>query len=124
MLTKVSLAEAFAKFTDTWSPKIAGEIGDMHVKVAKFDGEFTWHHHDHEDELFLVIDGALRIDLKDGAVRLAPGEFVIIPHGVEHRPVALPTANVLLFEPAATVNTGSAADDARTVRDLPHIQDL
>lgn len=124
MLTKVSLAEAFTKFPDTWSPKIAGDIGDMHVKVAKFEGEFTWHHHANEDELFLVVDGSLRIDLEDGAVHLGPGEFVIIPHGVEHRPVALPTANVLLFESAATVNTGSADDDARTVRELPRIQDL
>jgi len=124
MLEKVVLADAFTKFADTWSPKIAGDVGDMHVKVAKFEGEFTWHHHEHEDEMFLVVDGALRIDLEDGAVHLAPGELVVIPHGVEHRPVALPTANVLLFEPAATVNTGSAEDDARTVHELPRLQDL
>jgi mannose-6-phosphate isomerase-like protein (cupin superfamily) len=79
MLQKVSLAEAFTRFEDTWSPKIVGDVNDSQVKVAKFDGEFTWHHHEHEDELFLVVAGSLRIDLEDGAVELKPGELVIIP---------------------------------------------
>ena len=124
MLTKVNLAEAFTRFTDTWSPKVAGDINGMQAKVAKFEGAFTWHHHDHEDEMFLLVDGSLTIELEDGAVDLAPGEFVVIPRGTEHRPVARPTANVLLFESATTVNTGSAADDRRTVVELQHLSDL
>ncbi|MFC4244535.1 cupin domain-containing protein [Gryllotalpicola reticulitermitis] len=118
------LTDAFTRFTDTWSPKIAGDINDMQVKVAKFEGAFTWHHHDGEDELFLVVDGALRIELEDGVVDLVPGELVIIPRGVEHRPVAQPTANVVLFESAATVNTGNATDDARTTTDLDRLESL
>ncbi|HEY0247836.1 MAG TPA: cupin domain-containing protein [Gryllotalpicola sp.] len=124
MLHKVVLTEAFTRFTDTWSPKIAGDINDMQVKVAKFEGAFTWHHHDGEDEMFLVVAGALRIELEDGAVDLAPGEFVIVPRGTEHRPVAQPTANVLLFESAATVNTGNATDDERTTTDLQRLEKL
>ncbi|NIH83017.1 cupin domain-containing protein [Amycolatopsis viridis] len=121
MLNKVVLADAFASFTDTWSPKVAADLHDMQVKLAKFEGEFVWHSHDQEDELFLVVDGKLRIDLRDGAVELSPGELVVIPHGVEHRPVALPTAQVVLMEPATTLNTGDAVDDARTVRNLDRL---
>lgn len=124
MLSKVVLAEAFTRFDDTWSPKVAGSVNDMHVKVAKLAGEFVWHHHDDEDELFLVVAGALRIDLVDGAVELGPGELVVVPRGVEHRPVALPTADVVLFEKATTLNTGSAVGDARTVADLERLDDL
>lgn len=124
MLQKVSLAEAFTRFEDTWSPKIVGDVNDSQVKVAKFEGEFTWHHHENEDELFLLVAGSLRIDLEDGGVELMPGELVIIPKGVEHRPVALPTAQVLLFESATTVNTGSAQGDDRTVTSLERVQDL
>ena len=124
MLTKVVLAEAFARFDDTWSPKVAGDVNEMQVKVAKFEGPFTWHHHDDQDEMFLVVAGAVRIELQDGAVDLAPGELVVVPRGVEHRPVALPTADVLLFEAATTVNTGSATDDGRTVTDLQRLSDL
>lgn len=124
MLEKVNLADAFTRFSDTWSPKIAGDVNQMQIKVAKFDGAFTWHHHENEDELFLVIDGALHIELEDGTIELGPGEFVIIPRGVEHRPVAQPAANVVLFENATTVNTGSADNDDRTVRKLQHLTDL
>ncbi len=124
ILRKVTLAEAFTRFDDTCSPKVAGVVNDMQVKVAKLAGEFVWHHHDEQDEMFLVVDGALRIDLEDGAVELGPGELVVVPRGVEHRPVALPTANVVLFESATTVNTGSAGDDARTVTDLDRLEDL
>ncbi|WP_200949536.1 cupin domain-containing protein [Leifsonia sp. Root227] len=124
MLQKVVLADAFSRFTDTWSPKVAGDINDMQVKVAKFEGEFTWHHHANEDEMFLLVSGRLRVDLEDGQVELHPGEFVIVPKGVEHRPVALPTAEVLLFESATTVNTGTASDDSRTVRNLERLEDL
>ena len=118
------LAEAFGRFDDTWSPKVAGDVNDMQVKVAKFAGEFVWHHHDEQDEMFLVVDGALRIELTDGVVELGPGELVVVPRGVEHRPVALPTANVVLFESAATVNTGSAEDDELTVTELDRLEDL
>ncbi|KRC52430.1 hypothetical protein ASE16_02435 [Leifsonia sp. Root227] len=123
-MQKVVLADAFSRFTDTWSPKVAGDINDMQVKVAKFEGEFTWHHHANEDEMFLLVSGRLRVDLEDGQVELHPGEFVIVPKGVEHRPVALPTAEVLLFESATTVNTGTASDDSRTVRNLERLEDL
>ncbi|MFE2356917.1 MULTISPECIES: cupin domain-containing protein [Streptomyces] len=115
MLRKVVLSEAFCRFSDTWSPKIVGDINDQQVKLAKFEGEFVWHHHDAEDELFLLVSGALRIELRDGSVQLSPGEFVVVPRGTEHRPVALPTAEVLLLEPATTLNTGSRPDDERTV---------
>ncbi|WP_369199710.1 cupin domain-containing protein [Streptomyces sp. PU-14G] len=121
MLQKIVLNDGFARFTDTWSPKVAGDINGMQVKLAKFEDAFTWHHHEVEDEMFLVINGRLRIDLEDGAVELSPGEFVVIPHGVEHRPVALPTAEVLLFEPATTLNTGNATGDSRTVSDLDRL---
>ena len=124
MLEKVSLAEAFARFSDTWSPKVAADVDDMQVKVAKLEGAFVWHHHDEQDEMFLVVAGSLRIELEDGAVHLAPGELVVVPRGTEHRPVAEPTADVLLFESATTLNTGSAADDERTVRHLQRLQDL
>lgn len=124
MLEKVNLAEAFTRFTDTWSPKIAGEVNDMQVKVAKFEGPFTWHHHDNEDEMFLVVSGALHIEFEDGIVALNPGEFVVVPRGVEHRPVAQPRADVLLFESATTVNTGSAQEDSRTTLDLQRLSDL
>ena len=124
MLEKINLAKAFTRFTDTWNPKIAGDVNDMQVKVAKFEGAFTWHHHEDEDEMFLVVAGALRIELEDGAVDLAPGEFVVVPRGVEHRPVAQPTADVLLFESATTVNTGTASDDRRTTLHLQRLSDL
>lgn len=125
MLEKVNLADAFTRFTDTWSPKIAADVNDMQVKVAKFEGAFTWHHHEDEDEMFFVISGALRIELTDGVIDLTPGELVVVLRGVEHRPVAQPTAEVLLFESATTVNTGSAADDdSRTTVDLQRLSDL
>lgn len=124
MLEKVILTDAFARFTDTWSPKVAADVNDMQVKVVKLEGAFTWHHHDAEDEMFLVVAGALHIELEDGVVDLGPGELVVVPHGVEHRPVAQPTADVLLFERATTVNTGSAQGDSRTVHDLQRLSDL
>ncbi|MEU2358521.1 cupin domain-containing protein [Streptomyces misionensis] len=121
MLQKVVLSEAFGRFSDIWSPKIAGDINDLQVKLAKFEGEFVWHHHDDEDELFLLVSGALRIELEDGAVELSPGEFVIIPRGTGHRPVAIPTAEVVLLEPATTLNTGSRPDDEHTVSKLQRL---
>ena len=104
---KVSLAEAFAGFTDHWSPRIAGDLNGQQVKLVKFQGEFVWHHHDHEDELFLVVRGAFTMEFRDRRVDVGEGEFLIVPRGVEHRPVATDEVWVLLFEPAGTLNTGN-----------------
>ena len=120
MIEKVRLSDKFALFQDTWSPKIVGELNDSHVKLVKLQGEFVWHHHDNEDELFLVINGHLIIRLQDGDIHLDPGEFVIIPRGVEHLPVAEQEVQVLLLEPKTTVNTGSVTNE-RTVTDLKTI---
>jgi mannose-6-phosphate isomerase-like protein (cupin superfamily) len=120
MIEKVRLAEKFAQFHDTWSPKIAGELNDSYVKLVKLQGEFVWHHHEQEDELFLVISGHLLIKLRDGEIHLDPGEFVIIPRGVEHLPVAEKEAQVLLLEPKTTVNTGTVTNE-RTVKDLERL---
>jgi mannose-6-phosphate isomerase-like protein (cupin superfamily) len=111
LLKKVNLAEKFTLFADLWSPKVAGEIGDYYLKLAKLKGEFLWHTHDAEDEMFLVVKGRLVIKLRDGDVELLPGEFLIIPHGVEHMPVADEEAHVVLFEPKTTVNTGDVASE-------------
>lgn len=105
---KVNLAEALGRFTEHWSPRIAGELNGQHVKLVKFQGEFVWHHHEQEDELFLVVRGRFRLELRDRTVEVGEGEFVIVPRGVEHRPVADDEVAVLLFEPAGTVNTGTA----------------
>ena len=110
-MEKVNLAAAFARFSDTFHPRIVGELNGQHVKLVKFKGEFVWHHHEHEDELFLVVSGRFRMDLRDREVWLEPGEFLIVPRGVEHRPVAEEEVSVLLFEPASTVNTGSAGGE-------------
>jgi mannose-6-phosphate isomerase-like protein (cupin superfamily) len=119
-IRKVNLAEKFGLFHEQWSPKIVGEVNDAHVKLVKLQGEFVWHHHDVEDELFLVVKGRLAIKLRDGEVRLDEGEFVIIPHGVEHLPVAEEEAWVLLLEPKSTLNTGNVQDE-RTVAELEHL---
>jgi mannose-6-phosphate isomerase-like protein (cupin superfamily) len=118
---KINLAEKLSLFQDAWNPRVVAELNGQHVKVVKLAGPFVWHHHDHEDELFLVIRGVLRMELRDRAVELRPGELIVIPRGVEHRPCADGECEVLLFEPASTVNTGNAADDARTRTVLEHI---
>jgi len=120
MIEKVSLAQKFDLFNDYWSPRIAGELNDSYVKLAKLKGEFEWHHHDNEDELFLVVKGHLTIKLRDQDVKLNPGEFVIIPRGVEHLPVAAEEAHVLLLEPKSTLNTGNVQSE-RTVADLKRV---
>jgi len=120
VIRKVNLSEKFGLFHDHWSPKIAGEVNDSHVKLVKLQGEFVWHHHENEDELFLVVKGHLTIKLRDGAVELDPGEFVIIPKGVEHMPVAAEQVHVLLLEPKSTLNTGNVQSD-RTVAELDRI---
>ncbi len=110
---KVNLTEMFGRFKDQWSPKIVGEVNDSLVKLTKLKGEFVWHHHEREDELFLVVKGRLRMKLRDGDLVIEPGEFVIIPHGVEHLPVADEETHVLLFEPNSTLNTGNVRNEGR-----------
>jgi GrpB-like predicted nucleotidyltransferase (UPF0157 family)/mannose-6-phosphate isomerase-like protein (cupin superfamily) len=117
---KVNLRAMLARFTDQWSPKIVGELNGQQVKLAKFHGPFVWHHHDHEDELFLVVKGRFRMEFRDRHVWLEEGEFLIVPRGVEHRPVAEEEVHVLLFEPASTLNTGNVRNE-RTVADLERI---
>ena len=110
-MNKVNLAETFARFSDQFSPKIVGELNGQQVKLVRFQGEFVWHHHEAEDEMFLVIDGRFRMEFRDRHVWLEKGEFLIVPRGVEHRPVAEEEALVLLFEPATTLNTGNVRNE-------------
>ena len=105
-MDKVNLADKLASFAEPWAPKVVGELNGQYVKVAKFDGDYVWHKHDAEDEMFLVIEGHVAIHLRDRIIDLEPGEFFIVPRGVEHKPVAKGVAQVMLFEPAATRNTG------------------
>jgi len=119
-MAKVNLAQKFSLFDEYWSPRIAGELNDSYVKLAKLKGEFVWHHHEAEDELFLVVKGRLLIRLRDRDIHLEEGEFVIIPKGVEHLPVAEEEAHVLLLEPKSTLNTGNVQNE-RTVADLKRI---
>lgn len=114
----VNLKDKFSLFQEHWKPKVAGEINDTYVKLVKFKGEFLWHKHDVEDELFLVVKGKLTIKLRDRDLRVAEGEFVIIPRGVEHMPVADEEVHVVLIEPKATLNTG----DRQTDRTLPELE--
>jgi len=111
---KVNLAEKLARFSERWQPKVVGELNGQHVKLVKFLGPFVWHHHEREDELFYVVKGRFRMEFRDRTVEVAAGEFIIVPHGVEHRPVADAEAEVLLFEPASTLNTGNVRNE-RTV---------
>ena len=113
MVEKVSVADKFKLFDDYWSPKIIGELNDFYVKAVKFKGEFVWHDHETEDEMFYVVKGRLLIKLRDGEVTLGPGEFVVIPRKVEHMPVAEEEVEVLLLEPKTTVNTGAAQSERR-----------
>jgi mannose-6-phosphate isomerase-like protein (cupin superfamily) len=113
-MQKVNLAEKFSAFSEYWRPKIVGELNGQEVKLVKFQGVFPWHHHDHEDELFLVWRGRMRIEFREQVVELKAGEFLIVPHGIEHRTAADEEAEILLFEPAATRNTGSAPESEFT----------
>ena len=124
-MQKVNLEQKLASFADHWSPKIVGELNGQHVKLVKFQGEFVWHHHDQEDELFLVVRGSFRMDYRDDdgtekSMDIGQGEFVIVPRGAVHRPVADHEVEVLLFEPASTLNTGNVRS-ARTVEELQRI---
>jgi len=119
--SKVSLERAFASFDAPWQPRIVGALNGQEVKLAKLLGEFVWHHHAEADELFLVLQGRLRMEFRERTVILDPGEMLIVPRGVEHRPVAEEEVQVLLFEPAGTINTGDAGGE-RTVQ-AQHIVD-
>lgn len=117
---KVDLKEKFSLFSQHWSPKIAGELNGQYVKLAKLKGEFIWHRHESEDELFMVIKGQLTIKLRDRDINLAEGQFFIIPQGVEHMPVAEEECHVMLFEPKSVLNTGDVQNE-KTVETLEHI---
>jgi mannose-6-phosphate isomerase-like protein (cupin superfamily) len=119
-MEKVNLAEKLALFTAHWQPKIVGELNGQHIKLVKFLGEFVWHHHDNEDEMFLVVKGRFRMDFTDRSQWLEEGEFIIVPKGLEHRPFAEEEVCVLLVEPASTLNTGNVENE-RTVADLQKI---
>ena len=117
-MDKVNLAQKFSLFSGHFQPRLVGELNGQHVKLVKFQGPFIWHHHEAEDELFLVVKGRFRMEFKEQNVWVEEGEFLIVPRGVEHRPVADEEVHVLLFEPASTVNTGNAGGD-RTVEPIP-----
>lgn len=119
-MEKVNLADKLAQFSDHWSPRIVADLNGQQVKLVKLAGEFVWHHHEQEDELFLVVHGHLDIHLRDEVIGLDAGEFVVVPRGVEHKPVAASETHVLLFEPASTLNTGNVRNQ-RTVESPAHI---
>ncbi len=110
-MEKVNISEKMASISDYWNPRIAASLNGQHVKLVKFKGEFTWHSHENEDEMFLVIDGSFRMEFRDKAVELQKNEFLVVPRGVEHRPVAEQEVSVMLFEPATTLNTGNVRND-------------
>ncbi len=119
-MSKVNLAQKFAQFSDFWSPKIVGELNGQQVKLVRFQGPFVWHHHDEEDELFYVVSGRFRMEFRDRAEWIEAGEFIIVPRGVEHRPVAEAEVQVMLFEPRTTLNTGNVRNE-RTLERLDSI---
>lgn len=119
-MNAIDLREKFAAFSEHWSPRIVAELNGQHVKLVKLRGEFVWHHHDDEDELFLVHRGRLLMEFRDGVVELDAGEMLVVPRGVEHRPVAPEEVEVILFEPAGTLNTGNLINE-RTVAEPAHL---
>jgi len=116
----VNLREKFGKFQDYWNPRVIGDLNDFHVKAVKLKGEFVWHHHDNEDELFLVVSGTLRMKFRDHEAVVREGEFIIVPRGVEHCPVADEEVHLVLIEPSTTLNTGNIQNE-RTVSQLERI---
>ena len=116
-MDKVNLQQKFSQFQDHWNPRITGELNGQHVKLAKLKGEFIWHHHEHEDEMFLVIKGTLKMEFRDRTEIINEGEFIIVPRGVDHKPVADEEVHVMLFEPATTLNTGNIENE-RTRKNL------
>ncbi|SMG48115.1 Mannose-6-phosphate isomerase, cupin superfamily [Marivirga sericea] len=119
-MDKVNLQQKFSLFSDHWSPKIVGELNGQHVKLAKLKGEFVWHKHDEEDELFFVVKGSFKMEYRDRTVEVNENEFLVVPRGVEHKPVAEEEVWVMLFEPTSTLNTGDAKSDL-TKNDLDSI---
>jgi mannose-6-phosphate isomerase-like protein (cupin superfamily) len=119
-MEKVNLQQKFSLFSEHWSPKIVGELNGQHVKLAKLKGEFVWHKHDEEDELFFVVKGSFKMEYRDRTVEVNENEFLIVPRGVEHKPVAEEEVWVMLFEPTSTLNTGDAESDM-TKDDLDRI---
>lgn len=119
-MTKINPAQKLSLFSEHWQPKIVGELNGQYVKLVKFQGPFVWHHHDHEDEMFLVVKGRFRMEFRDHAEWIEEGEFIIVPRNVEHKPVADEEAHVMLFEPASTLNTGNVESE-RTVPELERI---
>ncbi|MEI9809252.1 MAG: cupin domain-containing protein [Bacteroidota bacterium] len=117
---KVNLAEKLSSFSDYFHPRIAGELNGQQVKLVKFKGEFVWHHHDHEDELFYVVKGSFDMQMRDKTITVNAGEFLIIPRGVEHKPVAKEEVEIMLFEPASTLNTGNIENEL-TKKELKHL---
>jgi len=117
---KISPTEKFSQFSEQWSPKIVGEVNDAYIKLVKFKGEFVWHHHEREDELFLVVKGSFTMQLRDRDIEVGEGEFIIIPRGIEHKPVANEECHVLLLEPKSTLNTGNVRNE-RTLPELERI---
>ena len=120
MPEKVNIADKFAKISEYWKPYVAAELNGQLVKLDRLKGEFIWHHHEHEDELFLCVKGRFRIEFRDRQVWLEPGEFLVVPRGLEHRPVADEEAWILLFEPAGTLNTGNVENE-RTLHELERV---
>lgn len=120
-INKVNIAEKLNLFSDHWNPRIVGELNGQQVKLAKFQGEFVWHKHDHEDELFLVLEGSFKMELRDKTLHINKGEFVIIPKGVEHKPSAEKEVQIMLFEPSTTLNTGNNPESDLTKKNLDRI---
>jgi len=119
-MEKINLADKFSSFNDHFNPRIAGELNGQQVKLVKACGEFVWHHHDNEDELFYVVKGSFDMHLRDKIITVNAGEFLIVPRGIEHKPVAKEEVEIMLFEPATTLNTGNVQNE-KTVTDLQHI---
>lgn len=119
-MDKVNISSKFDQFNDFYNPRIIGELNGQHVKAVKLKGEFIWHHHEKEDELFLVIKGKLKMEFREKTVEVSPGEFIIVPRGIEHKPVAEEEVHILLFEPDSTVNTGNV-DNERTRKNIDKI---
>ncbi len=117
---KINLTDKLSQFDEHWSPRIVAELNGQHVKLAKVKGAFVWHHHEDEDELFYVLKGRLTIEFRDRSIELGPGECLVVPRGVEHRPVAEEETHILMFEPAGTLNTGNVRSE-RTVEDPEHL---
>ena len=119
-MKKINISQKIAQFNDHWNPRIIGELNKQHVKLAKIKGEFIWHKHDHEDEMFLVLKGTLKIEFRDRTETIQENEIIIVPKGVEHKPIAEEEVSIMLFEPATTINTG-ALENERTRKNLESI---